>query len=261
MKPDPAVRRITRIAAHAAAAALFVTAGVALFRATVLQALALYALLALAGIAFRSHRRARHAERQLFVINLQCSAMKVHPHFLFNALHAISALIAVRPDDAQRMLARLSGLLRTAVEFMEASEVPLTRELEWIEQYVELQQIRYEERLEIDIEIAPEAMRAMVPPLVLQPLVENSIKHGVEKRAGGGHIAIAAERAGNTLRLRVRDDGPGPSGQASPEGVGLRNTRARLETLYGARSSVTLRAAGASGAEAIVEIPFRERAA
>jgi LytS/YehU family sensor histidine kinase len=208
----------------------------------------------------RAHaRRAARLERQLVAIDIQCRAMRMHPHFVFNALHAIVTLIDVRPDDAKRMLARLGDLLRTTVEFMETAEVPLTREIEWIEQYVEVQQIRYEERLEIDVELAPEAVRAMVPPLVLQPLVENSIKHGVEKRAGGGRIAIAAERIGDTLRLRVRDDGPGPDA-TSGAGVGLGSTRARLTTMYGPSSSVTLRAADGGGAEAIVEMPFREGA-
>lgn len=274
-----AVRAITRrvaplplrLLAHGGAAAAFVAVDLALlavarpdrFRAGLPESVAVYAVIALAALALTLHGRARSAaslERQLHAINLRCNALKLHPHFVFNALHAVAALIDVRPQDAQRMLARLSDLLRTAVAFMEAAEVPLTREVEWIEQYVELQQIRHEEQLEIDIEIAPEAVRAMVPPLVLQPLVENSIKHGIEKRAGGGRIAIAAERAGDLLRLCVRDDGPGPGARAAANGVGLGNTRARLETMYGGRSSVTLRAAEGGGAEAIVEIPFREKA-
>ena len=217
-------------------------------------------LLVLAGRGRTHARRADRLERQLVAIDLQCRAMRLHPHFIFNTLNAISALIDVRPADARRMLARLSDLLRTAVEFMESSEIPLTREVELIEQYVELHQIRYEERLEIDVELAPEAIRAIVPPLVLQPLVENAIKHGVEKRAGGGRIAIAAEREGDTLRLRVRDDGPGPAAE-SADGFGLGNTRARLATMYGTRASVTLRAADGGGAEAVVEMPFREGAA
>lgn len=226
------------------------------------QALAVYAIIAVVCVAFALHGCARDATRlegQLFAARLEVLRAQLQPHFLFNALHAISALIDVRPHDARRMLTRLAELLRAAVEFSDAREVPLTRELEWIEQYVELQQIRHEEQLNVDVEVAPDAMRAMVPPLVLQPLVENSIKHGVEQRAGGGRIAIAATRDGDTLTLRVRDDGPGP-GHSSSNGVGLRNTRARLETLYGPTASVTLRAAEGGGAEAIVTIPFREEA-
>jgi signal transduction histidine kinase len=270
-----------RILAHLAAATVFVTVDFALLvyvrpaaarfavaptwsglRSALTQAVAAYAIIAAVSVAIALHARARDATRlegQLFAARLQVLRAQLHPHFLFNALHAISTLVDVRPHDARRMLARLGELLRAAVEFSDASEVPLTRELEWIEQYVELQQIRYEEQLDVDVEVAPEAMRAMVPPLLLQPLVENSIKHGVEKHAGGGRIAIAATRAGDTLTLRVRDNGPGP-GNASTNGVGLRNTRARLETLYGDASSVTLRAAEGGGAEAIVEIPFRESA-
>ncbi len=157
------------------------------------------------------------------------------------------------------MLARLSELLRSALEASERAEISLARELEWLEGYVELQQIRYDERLRVEMRIAPETLGARVPPLVLQPLVENAAKHAVEPRPEGGCVEVWAERDGEWLRLGVRDDGPGP-GAAPAEGtggIGLRNTRERLRALYGDRQRVLLRAQPQGGAEAVLHIPFR----
>jgi two-component system LytT family sensor kinase len=135
--------------------------------------------------------------------------------------------------------------------------VSLPCEIEWIEQYVELQQIRYDDRLEVDIYVAPDATAALVPPLVLQPLVENAIKHGVEMQRGYGRIAISAARDGAELVLRVHDDGPGIEREPR-DGIGLSNTRDRLRAIYGQATSVDLRESADGGAEAIVTIPFRE---
>lgn len=233
----------------------------------------MYTLIAAAaGLAFalrqaraREHEAAAlalHASRletQLLEAQLGVLRAQLHPHFLFNALHAISTLVDWRPKEARRMLVQLSELLRMALELSETREIPLVRELEWLEHYVELQEVRFGDRLQIDVRVAPDALGALVPPLLLQPLVENAIKHGVEPRPAGGHVEVLAERDGRWLRVRVRDDGAGPSASAASggSGVGLRNTRARLAALYGDEQQVVLRAAEV-GAELLVELPFRE---
>jgi len=270
---SPAVAALAHLAAaavfigvefvlHAVLAPLTTRFAIALtwggLRSLLPQSIGLYTLIVVGTIAWLVHERAARHERDLSNARLQILRAQLHPHFLFNALHAVSALIDWRPQEARTMLVRLSELLRQAVELSEATEVPLTREIEWIEQYIEVQQIRYEERLAAEVAIAEDAFTALVPPLVLQPLVENAIKHGVERRPGGGRIEINAERDGNALLLRVIDDGPGlgPSAE-SGSGVGLRNTRDRLAAIYGPETSVTLRPTSQGGTEAAVRIPFR----
>ncbi len=202
--------------------------------------------------------RASRLEAQLSGARLEVLRAQLHPHFLYNSLHAVAALVDWQPAEARRMLARLGELLRSALEASERAEISLARELEWLEGYVELQQIRYDERLRVEMRIDPEALGARVPPLVLQPLVENAVKHAVEPRPEGGRVEVWAERDGEWLRLAVRDDGPGPD--AAPAdgagGIGLRNTRERLRALYGDRQRVQLRAQPQGGAEAVLRIPF-----
>jgi two-component system LytT family sensor kinase len=224
------------------------------------EAVALYALIAIATLALLAQERARKAtelERQLFAARLQVLRAQLHPHFLFNSLHAISALIDFRPKDARRMLAGLGELLRETVDFIDQTEVPLGREIDWLEQYVELQQLRYEERLTVDFDIAPQVVSALVPPLILQPLVENAIKHSIEPRSAGGRIVISATRDGARLILRVHDDGAGVKQSPAGGGVGLRNTRERLSALHDDDCSLELRDAADGGAEAVVSLPFR----
>lgn len=186
--------------------------------------------------------------------------MQLKPHFLFNTLNSISALTHKNPKAANDMLARLSELLRISLTNEDAQEVPLENELIFLSAYLEIEQVRFQDRLTVNFNIEPETLRALVPRLILQPLVENSIRHGITKRRGKGSIDIHATKAGDNLMLRVRDNGLGLS-KKSPtfrEGVGLANTRSRLLKLYGAEHKFSISAAGEIGVEATIIIPFRE---
>jgi signal transduction histidine kinase len=197
--------------------------------------------------------QARLAQAQLGALRMQLS-----PHFLFNTLNAISALVERDPAGVRRMIARLSDLLREALDESVPPERPLAQELDFVRRYLDIMQIRFPDTLRVSVAADAEARRALVPTLVLQPLVENAVKHGVARMRGGGMVEVRGERAGERLRLTVRDTGPGPGGAAEPEGgLGLRNTAQRLEQMYGPLQQLTLSAAPGGGTLALVEIPFR----
>ena len=161
---------------------------------------------------------------------------QLHPHFLFNSLNAISAYIESAPRVAIQMLAQLSDLLRMSLQHHEAQEIPLREEFAFLHKYLGLQQLRFEDRLEVDIRMDPAVASALVPTFILQPLVENAILHGIAVRNEKGLIEVNAWRNKNDLMIRIRDDGPGlPAGwtMQSGSGTGLKNTQDRLETLYG----------------------------
>lgn len=200
---------------------------------------------------------AAQLQRQLVEAQLQTLKMQLHPHFLFNTLNTIATLVRKQDNDAAvRMLAGLGDLLRHALEQADKQEVPLREELDFIERYLAIEQARFRDRLTVRMQIAPETLTAAVPSLILQPLVENAVRHGIARRAEAGVIEITAAREANRLRLQVRDDGPGlrKDFAAEDEGVGLRNTRARLARLYGDKHNFALR----NGAGLTVElaIPF-----
>jgi two-component system LytT family sensor kinase len=192
---------------------------------------------------------------------LEALKMQIQPHFLFNTLHSISELVHEDPEAADRMITRLGDLLRLTVDNAEAHEVTLAHEMDFLEAYLEIQRTRFQDTLEVEIRIPPGLLDALVPNLVLQPLVENAIRHGVASRGGVGRVRVSAARDGEWLRLEVRDNGAGlPAVPAARgrEGVGVRNTRARLEQMYGARQRFELRNGSRGGAVAAVSIPFRE---
>jgi signal transduction histidine kinase len=193
---------------------------------------------------------ARLTEARLEALRLQ-----VHPHFLFNTLNAISAFVDADPERARRMIARLGELLRGTLNGGNTAELPLTRELRLLAPYLEIQRIRFGERLAIEMDVSPEAGAALVPTLMLQPLVENAVEHGVKRTPNGARVRLQAAREGNRLRLEIADSGPGPSG--GRDGVGLANTRARLTALYGNAHSFELKAMEAGGTVVTVELPFR----
>lgn len=197
-------------------------------------------------------------QAQLAHARLDALRAQLNPHFLFNTLNAISALVERDPRGTRRMIARLSELLRYTLEESTETEVPLGRELDLLEEYIELMQIRFQGKLSVVVQVGDEARGAMVPNLILQPIVENAIKHGVG-RTGGGKISIAARRIADTLEVVVTDSGAGPAGGA--EGVGLANTNARLAELYGAEHRVVLRANPAGGTDAVLTAPFHTTAA
>jgi LytS/YehU family sensor histidine kinase len=204
-------------------------------------------------VAFARRDRAR--DEQLARAELRSLQMQLHPHFLFNTLNAVSAFVRTDPDAAERMIARLSHLLRLALDRVGVPEVSLEEELRVLRTYLEIEQVRFEDRLTVEWRVAPDARQARVPHLLLQPLVENAIRHGIAPSAAPGTIEIVAERRDGALRLAVRDDGVGPGGGVR-EGVGLSNTRTRLRQLYGARQRLEVRGGPERGFEVAIELPF-----
>lgn len=179
--------------------------------------------------------KAAQLETSLVEARLKTLEAELHPHFLFNTLHAISALVHAKPDAADRMISRLSDLLRLTFDRSGAAGVPLKEELEFLHKYLEIEQIRFQDRLSVRFEIDPDTLDIEVPRLILQPLVENAIKHGIAPRTGRGLVEITARRQEHGVWIEVRDNGVGLSANARQrfdQGVGLSNTRARLECLY-----------------------------
>ena len=206
--------------------------------------------------------RASQLETRLAQAQLQALKMQLQPHFLFNTLHSISTLVQEDPAAAEAMIARLSELLRLSLENNGVQQVPLSKELEFIESYLGIEQIRFEDRMQVRYDIDPETLDAQVPNLILQPLVENAIHHGIG--GGSGRIEIRSRHAEGKLILQVLDNGPGlgdPNASVQPgKGLGLANTRARLETLYGKAHDFVVRGASNGGVEAAILIPFEPQA-
>ncbi|HEV2131220.1 MAG TPA: sensor histidine kinase, partial [Longimicrobiaceae bacterium] len=231
------------------------------------------------GIEFFLRYRARELsasqlETQLTRAQLQMLKMQLHPHFLFNTLHAISTLVHRDPDGAERMIASLSELLRATLTHGQAQEVTVREELEFLAPYLEIEQTRFGERLRVEVEVDPQVLEARIPHLILQPLVENAIRHGIAPRRSVGRIEISAARGNGHLHVCVRDNGVGmpalessagngAAGQANGHaggrngGVGLANTRARLDRLYGAEHRFEVRSASEGGTVVDLSIPFR----
>lgn len=206
--------------------------------------------------------RAAELEKRLVQAKLQALQMQLNPHFLFNTLHSISALMHRNVDAADRMIAQLSDLLRSALANSDAQEVTLKQELAFLERYLEIEKTRFGERLTVKMDIAADVLNALVPNLILQPLVENAIKHGIEPRARPGRIDLKAIREDGRLSLVVSDNGNGITGNApSREGVGLSNTRARLRELYGSDHRFEMGNGPAGGLLVQLIIPFRAKAA
>jgi two-component system, LytTR family, sensor kinase len=214
--------------------------------------------------AARLELRATQLETQLAQAQLQALKMQLHPHFLFNTLHAISALIDDDVKGARRMIARLSELLRLTLDNVGQQEVSLRQELDALERYLEIEQIRFQDRLTVRLAVAPETLDARVPNLVLQPLVENAIRHGIAPRSSAGRIEIRAERRDGMIELQVIDDGPGlqqcneEGAEELKEGIGLANTRARLRRLYGDEHRIEIKDADGGGLAVKLSIPFRQ---
>jgi two-component system LytT family sensor kinase len=203
--------------------------------------------------------RASQLETRLVEAQLKALQQQLHPHFLFNTLHAISALMHRDVEAADRTLMRLSDLLRLTLESLGQQEVTLKTELEFLSKYIQIEQTRFADRLIVRFDVQPEALDSMVPNLILQPLVENAIKHGVAKKAGHGHIDISARRDGDKLLMEVRDDGVGLSEDALTalqKGIGVSTTRARLQHLFGADFRFEFHRQ-ASGLTVLVAVPWR----
>jgi len=201
-------------------------------------------------------QRAETAEASLDALRAQ-----LKPHFLFNTLNSVSVLAEENPPAARAVLLRLSDLLRTVLHHEPRRLVPLADELATLEGYLEIQRVRFEDRLRVSIEVEPGCRSALVPWLVLQPLVENAVRYAVEPRAAGGTVVIRASRVDDRLRLSVEDDGPGMAADellGEGDGVGLANTRARLASLFGDRQALRLETPPGGGARVVIELPWRE---
>jgi sensor histidine kinase YesM len=210
--------------------------------------------------AMRLQAQAAQLQAQLADARLAALRSQLDPHFLFNTLHAVSALVEHDPRGVRRMIARLSELLRHSLEGAQEPEITLEHELALLQRYLEIMEIRFRGRLQVQMHVDPDVRGALVPNLILQPLAENAIKHGVSKIDGTGRIEIHAAREGDRLVLSVRDNGPGLSDQAAhAEGLGLRNTRQRLQQLYGLQYSATLRELDRGGVCAEIALPYHAR--
>jgi signal transduction histidine kinase len=210
----------------------------------------------LARDAREEDRRRLRMEAELADARLQALRAQLQPHFLFNALNTISVLMHEDVDAAERVLLQLSTLLRRSLEGNGAQEVTLGEEIGFLGSYLEIERARFGDRLDYRIRVPDDTLDARVPSLVLQPLVENALRHGLATRAGPGRVDIEAERQGDTLRLRVVDDGRGLP-PATTERVGLSNTRARLQLMYGNRQRFDVRNSGTQGVTAEIELPWR----
>ncbi len=199
-------------------------------------------------------------EGQLAQAQLSALKMQLHPHFLFNTLNAISSLMHSDVEAADRMLTRLSDLLRLTLDSAGQQMITLKEEVEFLRRYVEIEQIRFQDRLTVSIEIAPDTLDAVVPTLILQPLVENAVRHGIAPRASAGRIEVSSRKENGSLVLRVQDDGVGFNGngtQPFKEGLGLSNTRSRLEKLYGGSYRFAIENGPVRGVIVDIRFPFR----
>lgn len=203
--------------------------------------------------------RAAHLEAQLANARLDALRMQINPHFLFNTLNAVSALVQRDPSGVRRMIARLSELLRHTLESKGTDEVPLREEMGVLQRYFDIMEVRFQGRISVRSSVPEEALDALVPNFILQPLVENALEHGAGRAEENGEVVIEARIAGTNLVVSIRDNGPGFPGELErPGGVGLANTRARLEALYGPAADLTLTSAPGGGVLSTVRLPYRK---
>lgn len=217
--------------------------------------IALYALL-----RFLAYARAnRERDRELSDAKLNALKMQLQPHFLFNALNTIASHVETDPRVAAAMLQHLSDFLRATLRSSAAHEVPLREEVAFLDSYVAIMKARFEERLNVSVTLPPDLRDTLVPHLLLQPLVENSIAHSLREHDKRAEIRIDAQRDGGNVRLTIEDNGPGIAEDVQPRenAIGLANTRARLEHLYGARQRLTLANVDGGGLRLTIELPWR----
>jgi two-component system, LytTR family, sensor kinase len=232
------------------------------------EGIGIYLLIALTSYAYNYYRRYREGqlrtlqlEAQLSQAQLQALKMQLHPHFLFNTLHSISALLNKDVEAARKMITRLGDFLRLTLENSGSPEVTLKQEMEFLTCYLEIERIRFQNRLVTRVDMGERTLDAKVPNLILQPIVENAIRHGIAPRSSPGLIDIAAKQLDGKLRIQIRDNGPGlPDHRTSQnqfkKGLGLANTETRLKRLYGADHLFDLTNDPAGGLIVTLEIPF-----
>lgn len=219
--------------------------------------LAAYWLIVGVTWAIEANLRSTRLEASLTATRLDLLRTQIQPHFLFNTLHGIAELMHEDVDAADRMVMRLSELLRATLETGGKQEVSLREELSLLERYIDIQRMRLGERLRFSADVDPRALDRAVPMLLLQPLVENSVRHAIADRRDGGHIGIRAREEGDRLLIDVEDDGPGIS-EIPPNGIGLTNVRDRLRHLYGSAQTLQLARAANGGTLVHIEVPLRD---
>jgi signal transduction histidine kinase len=203
------------------------------------------------------HLHASELEARLTKTHLQVLKMQLQPHFLFNTLNTVAELVHTDPDAADQMITRLGRLLRLSLDHAGHQVVPLRQETDFLRVYLEIEQVRFQGRLQVVWDLAPDTLEAAVPTLLWQPVLENAIRHGVTPLPGLGRIGIASYREGDDLVLEIRDNGRGLPVEGAPrEGVGLRNIRERVAQLYGPRARFTLGPALGGGTVATLRLPF-----
>lgn len=200
--------------------------------------------------------RAAQLEARLAAARLENLRLQLQPHFLFNALNTISAVMYEDPRRADAMISRLSDLLRSTITDSEAQEVPLEREIATLELYLDIMRQRFEDKLHVDVEVAPEVRQALVPHLLLQPLVENSIKHGIDPQSNAVSVTVTASLEDGATRVRVRDHGRGLPNGRFRKGTGLSNTAERLDKLYGPGHRLEFENCRDGGLAVTVAVPF-----
>jgi two-component system, LytTR family, sensor kinase len=213
--------------------------------------------------SMREKERLLRAEAEVRDARLSALRYQLNPHFLFNSLNAVSTLVLEgNPPAATRMLAQIGEFLRTILDNEAAPEMPLSQEIAFAEQYLAIEQTRLGPRLRVDMAISPETLDALVPSMLLQPLIENAVRYGVAPVVEGGTIRIASKLHGAQLQIAVQNSGPANSGPASPNdsagGIGINNTAERLKTLYAADHKFVLQWPETGGCEVTVELPFRK---
>ena len=212
--------------------------------------------------SFRASELAQSSlKTDLAQAQLRALKMQLHPHFLFNTLHSISSLVLEDPPKANSMIARLGDFLRLTVDNSDQQLVTLKEETEFLRCYLDIEQVRFGDRLTVTFELEPQTLSAQVPHLILQPVVENAIQHAIAPRSTRGHINIEAKRLNSLLRVAISDNGPGISSNANlpwKQGIGLTNVRTRLQQIYGSDFRFELMNANDGGLNAIMEIPFEQ---
>jgi signal transduction histidine kinase len=216
-----------------------------------------YFLILFVYYAFDYSGRAARLKTSLTEARLHALKTQLNPHFLFNTLNSISSLMYTDTEAADRMMTRLSELLRSTIHNDGAQEVTLREELEFVDRYLEIEKIRFEERLRIAVHVEPDALEGLVPAFSLQPLVENALRHGIGPLETGGSVGIEGHRADGRLVIRITDDGRGSSEDPVREGIGLTNTRSRLEQLYGDSASLRAGNSAAGGFSVQLDVPYR----
>ena len=234
----------------------------------ILSSVLLYGTILLIRHMLDSGERLAHQQTETARLNEQLSKAQlnalrkqIEPHFLFNTLNAIAGLVREKRNDAAvNMIAGLSDFLRRVVDDSDRQQVPLGEELDFMQKYLDIQKVRFTDRLQFSVDIPHELLPAQVPSLILQPMVENAVKHGIAKRVQGGAIRIGASRSNGRLTLRVYNDGPGLAAdwEKSRSGIGISNMRTRLRGLYGDAFELSMRDHEPGGVEISVSLPFEE---